>query len=226
MARGSYQTRGASSRSTRGGSGRATSARAASTRTGATAAGSRTRYAQGRDAASTGAAGHSRYAYGSEAVDFERLEREQAQTSHERVREFSRKPRLHAHDGAGRKPVGISYAQSLLFKAVIACAALIAAAAFVSVWMNASTLQTMANTESLAGQIKAAQAATTKLELEHSQLTSPARLESAAAGLGMSVDTSAEFIEVDPVPTVVTFSNGRISIADTIESTRLAAARD
>ncbi len=186
----------------------------------------------GRAQASAGAGratyDRSRYAYGSAAVDFEQLEREQAQTSreHERVRELGRKPRLRAHDGAGRKPAGISYAQSLLFKAVIACAALIAAAAFISVWMNASTLQTMANTERLAGQIKTAQAATTNLELEHSRLTSPARLESAAAGLGMSVDTDASFIEVDAVPSIATFSNGKISISGTIESARAAAACD
>ena len=222
MARGTYRTQGSSAA-------RSAERSGASGQAGGHRQAGQVRHA-GRAQASAGAGraayARSHYAYGSAAVDFEQLEREQAQTSHERVRELGRKPRLRAHDGAGRKPAGISYAQSLLFKAVIACAAVIAAAAFISVWMNASTLQTMANTERLAGQIKTAQAATTNLELEHSRLTSPARLESAAAGLGMSVDTDAAFIEVDAVPSIVTFSNGKISISDTIESARAAAARD
>lgn len=225
MARGTYRTQGSSaarSAERSGASGQAGGHRQAGQ---AGHAGHASR-AQASAGAGRAAYARSHYAYGSAAVDFEQLEREQAQTSHERVRELGRKPRLRAHDGAGRKPAGISYAQSLLFKAVIACAAVIAAAAFISVWMNASTLQTMANTERLAGQIKTAQAATTNLELEHSRLTSPARLESAAAGLGMSVDTDAAFIEVDAVPSIVTFSNGKISISDTIESARAAAARD
>ncbi len=201
-------------------------AQASGSRRGEAQTSGRTRRAQTRaDAGRTGHA-RSRYAYGSEAVDFERLEREEAHGTGERVRELGRKPRLRAHDGAGRKPAGISYAQSLLFKAVIACAAAIACAAFASVWMNASTLQTMANTERLAGQIKTAQASTTNLELEHSRLTSPARLESAAAGLGMSVDTAAAFIEVDAAPRIATFPNGKISVSGTIESARAAAARD
>ena len=225
MARGTYRTQGSSaarSAERSGASGQAGGHRQAGQAGHAGHAGR----AQASAGAGRAAYARSHYAYGSAAVDFEQLEREQAQTSRERVRELGRKPRLRAHDGAGRKPAGISYAQSLLFKAVIACAAVIAAAAFISVWMNASTLQTMANTERLAGQIKTAQAATTNLELEHSRLTSPARLESAAAGLGMSVDTDAAFIEVDAVPSIVTFSNGKISISDTIESARAAAARD
>ncbi len=164
----------------------------------------------------------SRYAFGSAAVDFDALERAEEQAGREG--RAQRKARLRAHDGAGRGHVGISYTQSLLFKAVIACAALIAAAAFVSVWMNASTLQTMANTEQLAGQIKSAQAATTNLELEHAQLTSPARLEAAAAGLGMRVDTDADFMQVDAVPAIATFPNGKISISATIDNARAAAA--
>lgn len=222
MARGTYRTQGSSAA-------RSAERSGASGQAGGHRQAGQVRHvgrAQASAGASRAAYARSHYAYGSAAVDFEQLEREQAQTSHERVRELGRKPRLRAHDGAGRKPAGISYAQSLLFKAVIACAAVIAAAAFISVWMNASTLQTMANTERLAGQIKTAQAATTNLELEHSRLTSPARLESAAAGLGMSVDTDAAFIEVDAVPSIVTFSNGKISISDTIESARAAAARD
>ena len=68
----------------------------------------------------------------------------------------------------------------------------------------------------LTKEIQTAQELETSLELEHSTYTSPSYLRNAAQNLGMVVDTNAKFLTVDKTITLATYSNGKISIADTV----------
>ena len=106
----------------------------------------------------------------------------------------------------------------------MAAVAVVAAAAFCNVWMNASTVQTMGATAELSEQIKAAQASATELEIEHAGLTSPSRVSQAASGLGMSVDADADFVTIDRSVAIAVRADGQISIAGTLENVSRAAA--
>lgn len=172
-------------------------------------------------------AGYMRYTYGSSAVDYERFRGSAAparRPSRERDTSFERRRRLRALEGAGAQHPSISYAQSLLFKVVIAAAAVLLAAGLCSVWMNASTVKTMASTAEISEQVKSAQAQATELELAHADLTNPSHVSQAAEGLGMSVDANADFLTIDRSVAIAVRADGQISIAGTLENVSRAAA--
>ncbi len=132
-------------------------------------------------------------------------------------REQKRQKRMHAIKGGGKNlHPAISYSQALFFKAVFVCVVAIATVAIFTIWLNTATFQTQVRSAELTKEIQTAQELETSLELEHSTYTSPSYLRNAAQNLGMVVDTNAKFLTVDKTITLATYSNGKISIADTV----------
>lgn len=102
------------------------------------------------------------------------------------------------------------------FKIAVAIAVVLIAICSVRVWLSASTVQTLKNIETLETNIEKAYAAGSELEIEHSTLASPVRIQNEASKLGMGVPDKKIYLKVRTSPKIVTTANGEISLADTV----------
>lgn len=103
-------------------------------------------------------------------------------------------------------------------KAIVAIVAVIAIAFCARVWFSISTVQSMESIESLQASVDEARTAGNELEIEHSTLSNPTRVQSEAKNIGMSYATETERINVVIPASVKTFDNGTISVSDTLSS--------
>lgn len=105
-----------------------------------------------------------------------------------------------------------------IFKALIACAVIIAFVFVARVWLSTSTVQALESIESLQSSVSDARTAGNQLEIEHSTLANPTRIQGEAKNIGMSYATSTERINIVIPASVKTFADGTISVSDTLSS--------
>lgn len=111
-------------------------------------------------------------------------------------------------------PTGIVHG----FKAIIAVIAVLAVVCGVRVWFSVSTVQALASTNAIQEQIEEARAAGNDLEIQHSVLANPTRIQKQAKNLGMAAPKKSISMTVDIPATNVTFKDGSINMAATIKS--------
>lgn len=104
------------------------------------------------------------------------------------------------------------------FKAIIAVIAVLAVVCGVRVWLSVSTVQALASTNTIQEQIEEARAAGNDLEIQHSVLANPTRIQKQAKNLGMAAPKKSISMTVELPATTVTFKDGSINMAATLKS--------
>ena len=109
---------------------------------------------------------------------------------------------------------------------LIAAAVVFAIICSARVWLSTSTVQALENVETLQASVSDARSAGNELEIEHSTLTNPTRIQSEAKSIGMSYANDVERISVTLPASIKTYKDGSISLSDTISSieTQLASS--
>ncbi len=113
---------------------------------------------------------------------------------------------------------GLSLGVVRSFKSIIVFAVCLLAVCGVRVWMSVSTVQALQASSNIQTQIEDARAAGNELEIEHSVLANPTRIQKQAKSMGMSSPKSTEQITVALPPSTKTFRNGGIDIKSTVKS--------
>lgn len=104
------------------------------------------------------------------------------------------------------------------FKFALAIVMVMIAVCAVRVWLSAATVQSLQNVESLQGSIEQAYAAGDELEIEHSVLASPSRIQAKAKALGMGSPEQRTYIEVSLPAQIATNAYGTASISGTVKN--------
>ena len=110
------------------------------------------------------------------------------------------------------------------FKFLLVALAIIAVIAGVRVWISSATLASLENVESLQSQLDEAQSSSNELEIQHSILASSSRIEQRATELGMTAPSDVTYLKVTLPGNVALNAAGNISIADTLQNIKNAAA--
>lgn len=120
----------------------------------------------------------------------------------------------------------LSERSTFIFKMLIAAAVVFAIICSARVWLSTSTVQALENVETLQASVSDARSAGNELEIEHSTLTNPTRIQSEAKSIGMSYANDVERISVTLPASIKTYKDGSISLSDTISSieTQLASS--
>lgn len=105
-----------------------------------------------------------------------------------------------------------------VFKVLLVAALVFAAVCGIRIWLSTSTVQTLESIETLQTSVSEARSAGNELEIEHSTLANPTRIQQKAKGIGMSYADKTERIEVVLPAAIATYQNGSISVANTIAS--------
>lgn len=113
---------------------------------------------------------------------------------------------------------GLSLAKFRAFKMVLVFAVLFGAVCAGRVWMSVSTVQALQSSSNIQTQIEEARATGNDLEIEHSVLANPTRVQKRAQALGMSAPKSTEQIKVALPAGTKTFNNGLIDLKSTVKS--------
>lgn len=104
------------------------------------------------------------------------------------------------------------------FKLAIAAIIAIAIVCSARVWLSVSTVAMVDNISSLESTLVSAQARTNELEIQHSILSSSARIEQEAANIGMKAPESVKYIKVVIPGKVVLNFDGSISLSGTLQN--------
>ena len=91
---------------------------------------------------------------------------------------------------------GLSVGAVHAFKLVLVVAFILAAICGVRVMLAAATVENLQNSKTLTSTLEAQQATSHELEIQHSMLASPARIEAKAAALGMVEPAKVTYIKV------------------------------
>lgn len=124
-----------------------------------------------------------------------------------------------ARRNQGVPPIALS-----AFKAVVVLAVMLAVVLCARVWLSVATVQSLESAAALNASIDDARSYGTALEIQHSVLASPTRIEKKAAQLGMTSPKTTTYLTVSVPAKVVSYGDGRLSVCGTLASVVDAAA--
>lgn len=120
--------------------------------------------------------------------------------------------------GDAKRAQGLSLSVVRGFKSIIVIAIALAAVCGIRVWMSVSTVQALQATNTIQTQIEDARADGNELEIEHSVLANPTRIQKQAKNMGMSSPKNTEQIKVALPASTKTFRSGNIDLKSTVKS--------
>ncbi|MGI6033064.1 MAG: hypothetical protein ACOX69_06565 [Coriobacteriales bacterium] len=118
----------------------------------------------------------------------------------------------------------VSSAAVSAFKIALAVLAVFAVVCCVRVMLTTATVDNLESISDLSSTIETAQSKGNELEIKHSVLSSPSRIEKLATDLGMSAPSKVTYMEVSLPSTTATNADGSISLAGTLANIESAAS--
>ena len=128
------------------------------------------------------------------------------------------RPQIRAIPGGGRRPQeqGVSTQTVTLVKVAVAAIIAFALVCCVRVALSAATVTTEMESQQISQQISQAREQGNALEVSYSTLANPSQVKMAAAGMGMVVPETVEYIDLG-VDVVATDEAGNLSLTQSLE---------